>query len=180
MEYNHAPISLREGHVYLDGVEIADSIKCEIKMTPDVWTGRQLGERTPSSRWLGCQITGNMTRRRSTPWLREAIQRYNKDKGTPEFTIQGIMNDENSDYYAAYDQINGVQSASPVMMQGVKIGTVTDIVFDPARSEQVVLRLTVKRQYAIPSDSEARIVSSSLMGSKAQGRKEQTLASDWV
>ena len=33
MEYNHAPISLREGHVFLDGVEIADSIKCEIKMT---------------------------------------------------------------------------------------------------------------------------------------------------
>ena len=58
MEYNHAPISLREGHVYLDGVEIADSIKCEIKFTPDVWTGRQLGELTPSSRWLGYAITG--------------------------------------------------------------------------------------------------------------------------
>lgn len=73
----------------------------------------------------------------------------------------------NVDYYAAYERIDGLQSASPVMMRGVKIGTVTDIVFDPARSEQVVLRLTVKRQYAIPSDSEARIVSSSLMGSKA-------------
>lgn len=100
MQYNKNPISLREGKVFIDGIEVLDSVKCEIKFTPDVWTGRQLGERTPSSRWLGCQITGNMTRRRSTPWLREAIQRYNKDKGTPEFTIQGIMNDENSDYYA--------------------------------------------------------------------------------
>ena len=34
MEYNHAPISLREGHVYLDGVEIADSIKCESDILP--------------------------------------------------------------------------------------------------------------------------------------------------
>lgn len=99
MQYNKNPISLREGKVFIDGLEVLDNVKCEIKFTPDVWTGRQLGERTPSSRWLGCQITGNMTRRRSTPWLREAIQRYNKTKGTPEFTIQGIMNDENSTYF---------------------------------------------------------------------------------
>ena len=110
MQYNKNPISLREGKVFIDGIEVLDSVKCEIKFTPDVWTGRQLGERTPSSRWLGCQITGNMTRRRSTPWLREAIQRYNKDKGTPEFTIQGIMNDENSDYYAA----NGTETVTCV------------------------------------------------------------------
>lgn len=73
----------------------------------------------------------------------------------------------NAVYYAAYDQINGVQSASPVMMKGVKIGTVTGIAFDPARSDKVVLQLTVRRGFRIPSDSEAKIVSSSLMGSKA-------------
>lgn len=99
MQYNKNPISVREGKVFIDGLEVLDSVKCEIKFTPDVWTGKQLGERTPSSRWLGCQITGNITRRRSTPWLREAIQRYNRTKETPEFTIQGIMNDENSTYF---------------------------------------------------------------------------------
>ena len=98
MEYNHAPISLREGHVYLDGVEIADSIKCEIKMTPDVWTGRQLGELTPSSRWLGYAITGTITRRRSSKWLEEKINEYKESHETPEMTIQGIMEDKNSDY----------------------------------------------------------------------------------
>uniref|UniRef100_A0AAU8AYB1 Tail tube protein n=1 Tax=Dulem virus 37 TaxID=3145755 RepID=A0AAU8AYB1_9CAUD len=100
MEYNKNPISLREGKIFIDGVECADSIKCEIKFTPDVWTGRQLGEITQSSRWLGATITGTITRRRSTPWLRDAIKKYMNDKGTPEFTIQGIMDDENSDYYA--------------------------------------------------------------------------------
>ncbi|WP_348716034.1 MlaD family protein [uncultured Alistipes sp.] len=73
----------------------------------------------------------------------------------------------NVDYYAVYDQVNGVQEASPVMMRGVKVGTVSEILFDPARSARVVLRLTVRRQYPIPADSEAKIVSSSLMGSKA-------------
>ncbi len=73
----------------------------------------------------------------------------------------------NAEYYAAYDQINGVQNASPVMMKGVKIGSVTGIAFDPARSDKVLLQLTIKRQYRIPEDSEAKIFSNGLMGNKA-------------
>ena len=73
----------------------------------------------------------------------------------------------NSVYYAAYDQINGVQAASPIMMKGVKIGTVTGISFDPQRSDNVVLQFTIKRQYHIPTDSEAKIYSNGLMGGKA-------------
>lgn len=73
----------------------------------------------------------------------------------------------NAVYYAAYDQINGVQAASPIMMKGVKIGTVTGISFDPGRSDNVVLQFTIKRQYHIPTDSEAKIYSNGLMGGKA-------------
>jgi len=102
MDYNHAPISLREGHIYLDGVEIADSIKCEIKMTPDVWSGRQLGELTPSSRWLGYAVSGLITRRRSSMWLEEKIKEYKDSHETPEMTIQGVMDDKNSDYYKKF------------------------------------------------------------------------------
>ncbi len=101
MEYNKNPISLREGKIFIDGVECLDSVSCTINVTPDVWTGRQLGETTPSSRWMGVTITGNITRRRSTPWLKEKIKQHLADKSTPEMTIQGIMDDENSDYYAA-------------------------------------------------------------------------------
>ncbi|KAB0577229.1 tail tube protein [Fusobacterium naviforme] len=102
MEYNKNPISLREGKVFIDGVEVLDSVNCTIKFTPDVWTGKQLGERSPSSRWLGYTITGTITRRRSTNWLESKIKQYLKDGGTPELKIQGVMNDENSDYYAKY------------------------------------------------------------------------------
>ncbi len=73
----------------------------------------------------------------------------------------------NAVYYAGYDQVNGVQSASPIMMKGVKIGTVTGISLDPTDTNEVVLTLTVKRHYKIPADSEAKIVSNGLMGSKA-------------
>lgn len=73
----------------------------------------------------------------------------------------------NAEYYAAYDQINGVQSASPIMMKGVKIGSVTGVSFDPAVNDKVVLRLTIKREYHIPTDSDAKIFSNGLMGAKA-------------
>lgn len=73
----------------------------------------------------------------------------------------------NVEYYAAYDRVNGVQSASPVLMQGVKIGTVTNILFDPAQSDKVLLQLTIQRRYRIPSDSEAKISSDGLLGGKA-------------
>ncbi len=73
----------------------------------------------------------------------------------------------NADYYAAYDQVSGMQEASPVLMRGVKVGTVTGIIFDSSLSEKVILKMTIKKRYAIPRDSEARMVSSSLMGGKA-------------
>lgn len=102
MEYNRAPISLREGHIFLDGVEISDMIKCEIKFTPDVWSGRRIGQQTPDSRWLGYAITGTIGRRRSTKWLEEKIKEYKESGETPELTIQGIMDDKNSDYYKEF------------------------------------------------------------------------------
>ncbi len=102
MEYNKSPISLKEGKAFIDGVEVLDAIQCNITFTPDVWSGKQLGERTDSSRWLGYKITGNITRRRSTAWLEEKIKEYKQTGKTPELTIQGIMNDDNSDYYETY------------------------------------------------------------------------------
>lgn len=73
----------------------------------------------------------------------------------------------NLEYYAAYDRIDGVQAASPILLRGVKIGTVTAISIDPAASDRVVLQLTVQKRYPLPSDSEAKIVSNGLLGNKA-------------
>lgn len=100
LQYHKNPISLREGKVFLDGYEIFDAVKCEIKFTPEVWTGKQLGDRSDSSRWLGYSITGTITRRRTTTWTKDMIQGYIDTGKTPELTIQGIANDQGSEYYA--------------------------------------------------------------------------------
>ena len=73
----------------------------------------------------------------------------------------------NAVYHAAYDQVDGVQNASPILIRGVKVGAVTDTSFDPSIGNEVVLQLTIQRKYRIPSNSEARIYSNSIMGAKA-------------
>lgn len=93
MQYNKNPISLREGHALIDGVEVMDGVKMTINFTPETWTGRQLNETTPSTRWVGATITGSMTRRRTNNWLKTKIKEYQATKATPEFVIQGIMDD---------------------------------------------------------------------------------------
>ncbi len=60
-DYNKKPIVLTEGKVFIDGEEIFDCVKCEIKFTPETYTGKVLGERSPSTRWKGFTITGTIT-----------------------------------------------------------------------------------------------------------------------
>lgn len=99
MAYNKNPITLREGSVFLDGWEIINVTKLEIKFTPEVWTGRALGDMTPSTRWMGYTISGTLSFWRSTPLLKNKLKNYINSGITPEFKITGIMNDKNSDFY---------------------------------------------------------------------------------
>lgn len=118
MAHNKAPVSLREGSIFVDGYKICDGIKCEFKITPDVWTGRQLGEKTTSSRWLGYSITGSITRRRSTNWLSTVLKKYKDSSVTPELTIQGISSDKGSDFYATVGKKNYTVTLTGVVLTG--------------------------------------------------------------
>ncbi len=70
-------------------------------------------------------------------------------------------------YYADYANVSGLQSAAPVTIQGVKVGTVEAIEFDPSADSNVRLSIAVNRRYRIPADSRARIYSDGFLGGKA-------------
>lgn len=70
-------------------------------------------------------------------------------------------------YYACYGNVSGLQSAAPVTIQGVKVGTVEAIEFDPSEGDEVRLSIAVNRRYRIPADSRARIYSDGFLGGKA-------------
>lgn len=102
MGVNKKHVFMREGAVYLDGLKVLELVNCKITTTPELWEGRSLGDKTKSRRWMGLDHTVSISEYKSTPWLKEAIKDYISSGDTPEFTIQGVSNDSNSDYYQSY------------------------------------------------------------------------------
>ena len=92
-------MSLREGKVMIDGVEVLSQVSCNISFTPDVAESRVLGEKGKSRRWLGRDIKGKLTQYKSTPWLIDAVKKYEKSGETPRFIVQGFQCDKESEYY---------------------------------------------------------------------------------
>ena len=98
---NSSPLSAREGKVYIDGILIADSCKFKVTFKPDVWSGKQLSEPGTNRRWIGYDIEVQITEWKTTRRYRGMVDKYLKTGATPEFMIQGIQTDKNSDFYAA-------------------------------------------------------------------------------
>ena len=64
---------------------------------------------------------------------------------------------------ARFDRIDGLKRGADVTMSGVKIGTVTSIDLD-FKTYQAVVHLGVSSNVPIPADTNAKIVSESLLG----------------
>lgn len=65
---------------------------------------------------------------------------------------------------ARFGRIDGLKRGSDVTMSGVKVGTVTAIDLD-RKTYQAIVHLAVSASVPIPSDTNAKIVSESLLGS---------------
>ncbi len=72
----------------------------------------------------------------------------------------------NATYYAYYDKSDNIEISSPVLIRGIKVGTVTNVDIDDVDS-RVKLTMTVLKKYKIPVDTEAQIGDKSLLGGKA-------------
>ncbi len=69
--------------------------------------------------------------------------------------------------YAKYDGVSGLSRANPVSINGLKVGQVSDIYFEPNFSGKIIVEITIETELPIPKNSIALIYSSDLMGSKA-------------
>jgi phospholipid/cholesterol/gamma-HCH transport system substrate-binding protein len=70
-------------------------------------------------------------------------------------------------YYALFDRTNGLQTSAQVLLRGVKVGSVTDIYLDEKHPDKVVVKVGVKKNVDIPSDSHLVLFSNGMMGEKA-------------
>ncbi len=85
---------------------------------------------------------------------------YNFLKGNDIFNKQTI-------YYARYHEVSGLEISNPVVINGMRIGQVSRMKFDPNMSGDIIVELWVYSNFPIPENSIARIFSSDIMGSKA-------------
>ena len=69
-------------------------------------------------------------------------------------------------FYAVYNSTSGIQDAAPVSISGLNIGKVTDIGFVNKNSSKILLEFTIYNPIFIPVNSEARIFSLDLLGTK--------------
>lgn len=67
-------------------------------------------------------------------------------------------------FYSVYDQVNGLVSANPISIKGLKVGQVKKLYFHPHDPGKIIVELYVLGDYPIAKNSSARIFSSSLLG----------------
>ena len=69
--------------------------------------------------------------------------------------------------YTEYQQVEGLQASSDVIISGFKVGVVSDIYLKPEDMKTIVVVMNIDRGVDIPKDTRAEIISTSLMGGKA-------------
>lgn len=70
-------------------------------------------------------------------------------------------------YYAVYDNIDGLESSSPIRVNGLSVGNVSDIYFHPNNTGQIIVEFILNEDLKFPSNSVAKIYNSDIMGTKA-------------
>lgn len=75
---------------------------------------------------------------------------------------------KNESFFAVYDEIDMLVPSSPVVLNGLKVGIVKDIYLMEGNTEKIIMEFVIKnRDLDLPEDTEVKIVSADLLGSKA-------------
>jgi len=69
-------------------------------------------------------------------------------------------------YYAQYENIGGLQVGSSVLVNGYKVGAVSDIDLLIENNQQLLVTISIVKEFAMPSNTVCKIVNQDLMGTK--------------
>lgn len=83
--------------------------------------------------------------------------------------LSGVTEGEGYHITARFDNIGGLKVRSPVSMAGVRVGRVTDILFDNTTYEAVVTMLIDQHRNTVPDDTFAKIYTAGLLGEQYIG-----------
>ena len=69
-------------------------------------------------------------------------------------------------FYTTFRDVDGLNVSGDVMFRGMKVGTITDIVFNPKTPETIVVEFTMPRKYPVPDDSRVSTSNPFIIGNK--------------
>mgnify|MGYP000353705010 FL=1 len=76
-----------------------------------------------------------------------------------------ILND-NRDFYAVYENIGGLQVGSSVLINGYKVGMVSDIDLLTEQNQNLLVTISLDKEFDMATNTVCKIVNQDLMGSK--------------
>ncbi|MBS3769136.1 MAG: MlaD family protein [Bacteroidales bacterium] len=79
---------------------------------------------------------------------------------------KNIFADKNQ-FYAVYNEIGGLEEASPVYLSGYEVGMVENIKLTGTNMKDLLVRFTIRKDLKIPKNSRCIIYNTDLMGTKA-------------
>ncbi len=69
-------------------------------------------------------------------------------------------------FYTTFRDVDGLNVSTEVLFRGMKVGSVTDIIFNPESPEQIVVEFTVPSKYPVPNDSKIGTHNTYVIGGK--------------
>lgn len=70
-------------------------------------------------------------------------------------------------FYAVYNDVQGLSPTAPVLLNGFKIGIVSDIYLEESSLSDIIVSFTIEHKYNIPSGSTIELFSADMLGTKA-------------
>ena len=81
-------------------------------------------------------------------------------KGRDFFTSQKLV-------FAVYDRVDGLSRSNPVLVNGLKVGTINSLMLSEDHSGKIVVAMHIENKMYIPRNSVAQIYSTDILGTKA-------------
>ncbi len=80
---------------------------------------------------------------------------------------QNLFNSSPRTYFAEYNNVQGLNTASSVTINGLQVGKVVNIVFNPNEEGTLIVEFGVDNDFKFSKNSKAKIYSASLMGGQS-------------